>query len=118
MNTDDVEIASWLVMQPRNIPFPVLSSQCADRFGGAAWGEDRIRSFILRLPEKTRRPRAVSGNPEMVAFINECIGTMPYAKLAEECRVRFGPEAPSKSALHRHRQRMAALLRNLRFMDL
>lgn len=118
MNTDDVEIASWLVMQPRNILFPVLASQCADRFGGAAWGEDRIRSFILRLPEKTRRPRAVSGNPEMVAFINERIGTMPYAKLAEECRARFGSVAPSRSALHRHRQRMAALLANIRYMKL
>ncbi len=118
MNAEDVEIASWLVMQPRNIPFPVLASQCADRFGGAAWGEDRIRSFILRLSDKTRRPRAVSGNPEMVAFINERIGTMPYAKLAEECRARYGQEAPSKSALHRHRQRMAALLSRLPQIDL
>lgn len=118
MKADDVEIASWLVMQSRNIPFPVLASQCADRFGGAAWGEDRIRSFILRLSDKTRRPRAVSGNPEMVAFINERIGTMPYAKLAAECRERFGSDAPSKSALHRHHKRMVALLSRLRQIDL
>jgi len=46
----------------------------------------------------------------MVAFINERIGTMPYEKLAAECRERFGPRAPSKSALHRYRQRLKLLL--------
>lgn len=102
MSAADAEIRSWLLAQPRRVPHGEMARRCRARFGADAWGEDRIRAELMSFPAPRGKQPGAMRNPEMLAFINERIGTMSFVELAAECRARFGAIAPSKSSLHRY----------------
>lgn len=107
----DIEIVSWLLVQPAGQTHADLARACAARFGADAWGEDRLRGALLSLPRKRGAlPRAMR-DPDVLAFVNARIGMMTYSDLAAECRARFGAKAPGRSALHRFAHRIGSLQR-------
>jgi len=102
MDAADAEIRAWLLTQPRRVSHGEMARLCRARFGMSAWGEDRIRAELMSYPAPRGKQPGAMRDPEMLAFINDRIGTMTYVQLAAECRARFGVIAPSKSSLHRY----------------
>lgn len=58
----------------------------------AEWRREHLRG----IPFKVLR------DPDVQKFVDRGLETMAFRALAEECQRRFGPRAPSKSALHRY----------------
>lgn len=113
LGAKDMEIASWLIVQPAGLCHAEIAKECAVRFGSDAWGEDRIRATLVSLPRKGGAMPMAMRNAEVLAFVNARIGTMTFSALAEECRKRFGDKAPSRSSLHRYAHRIGGLKRTL-----
>lgn len=109
----DMEIASWLIVQPAGLSHAQIAHACAARFGPYAWGEDRIRATLVSLPRKGGAMPIAMRDDAVLAFINARIGTMTYSDLAAECRARFGEKSPSRSSLHRYAHRIGGLKRTL-----
>lgn len=113
LGAKDMEVASWLIVQPSGLSHAEIAKACTARFGPDAWGEDRIRATLVSLPRKGGPVPVTMRDPEVLAFVNARIGTMTYSALAKECRARFGDKAPSRSGLHLYAHRIGGLKRTL-----
>lgn len=56
---------------------------------------------------RSGRPTMFDRDPEMAAFVRQCLGTMSPSRIAEAARQRFGPDrAPSAGTIRRYRQQL------------
>lgn len=57
-------------------------------------------------PRRKGRPSRLDRDPEIRAFVEDRLDRMTLEQIVRECRDRFDDRAPSKSAVHRHWNRL------------
>jgi len=94
------EIAAFLEGQPPSLTYSALAAALAARFGGAAWGEAKIRAFFLKSRAAGRG--RVAQDAAVRAFVLDRIGRQNGDAILAGLRAAFPAErVPSRSALYR-----------------
>ncbi len=108
MRERDQEIEVFIRSCPRTMTYSEIEQGIRERFGeDRAWPRPRIVAFWTEAHVIHRgREGRIELDPEVRDFIDDRIGRLTYADLAERCRERFGARAPSRSTIHRHHQKL------------
>jgi len=109
---NDPDIRTAIDAAPKGMPYSDVEAMLIRRFGpDRAWSRDKImRYWHARHP--TGRVSKTDADPEIAAFVNDRLGRMSVQAIAAAAKARFGDRAPSKSAIHRHWQRLRPRLRS------
>lgn len=108
---DDREQRAFVRDAPAHLTYSELAEQCRARFGEArAWSADAIRVYWLTARiVRGGVPSPIETDRELRAFVEDRVGRWKISHIAAACRERFGDaRAPSRSAIHRHWQRLRA----------
>lgn len=114
MSDSDREQRNFINNAPSHLTYSELSALCTEQFGARAWSPARIRHYWLSIVRPRVRHRStLHDDSELRAFVEDRLGRWKLDDIVTACRERFGAaRAPSRSALHRHWQRMRAELKN------
>lgn len=105
----DAEVRAFIDRAPRRLTFSELERECRRRFGAErAWSRSKIARYWhgkrgVRRGVASRLER----DTEVRDFVEDRLGRHSIVSIVTECRRRFGAgRAPSRSAVHRHWQRL------------
>lgn len=103
------DIEAFILAQPMTMTYSEIEKAVHERFG-ADCGWTRLHIMALWLDNITVRKGTFSAfdrDPEVREFVNDRLFRVSLDELRALCLATFGAErAPSRSALHRHSQRI------------